>query len=121
MAAADDRRIAFILGVIGALLLLLAALLHFVVGVGLLITGAPHSAAGSLGSSVVDVVVALLIGFFAVLGRGRGGDRSLAAGIVLIVLAVIGWAALGFGGDLLALLAAIFTLLSGVLFLVSGR
>jgi hypothetical protein len=121
MTGSDDRRIAFILGVLGAVLLLLAAVLHFAVGVGLLITGATRSATGSLGSSVVEVVVALLIGFFAFLGRARGSDRNIAAGIVLVVLAVVGWAALGFGADLLALLASILTLLSGVLFLLAGR
>jgi hypothetical protein len=119
--ATDDRRIAFVLGILAAILLLIAAVLHFVVGVALLVTGAAHSGAGSIGSSVIEVVVALLIGFFALLGRGRGNDRNVAAGVVLIVLAVVGWAALGFGGDLLALLAAVLALVSGVLFLVAGR
>jgi hypothetical protein len=120
MASADDRGIAFVLGILAAILLLVAALLHFLVGVALLFTGASHSAAGSLGSSVIEVVIALLIGFFAVIGR-RGRDRTVAAGVVLVVLAIVGWLALGFGGDLLALLAAVLALLSGVLFLVSGR
>jgi hypothetical protein len=121
MSATDDRGIAFVLGIVAAVLLLISALLHFVVGVALLVTGAAHSGVGSIGSSVVDVVVALLIGFFAFLGRARGSDRSVAAGVVLIVLAVVGWAALGFGGDLLALLAAVLALVAGILFLVAGR
>jgi hypothetical protein len=121
MSGTDDRRIAFILGILAAILLLLAAVLHFVVGVALLVTGAAHSGVGSIGSSIVEVVVALLIGFFSVLGRARGNDRSVAAGVVLIVLAVVGWVALGFGGDLLAILAAVLALIAGVLFLVAGR
>jgi hypothetical protein len=121
VSATENRRIAFILGILAALLLLISAFLHFVVGVGLLVTGAGRPGLGSLGASIVEVVVALLFGFFSVLGRSPGNDRSLAAGLVLIVLAVVGWAALGFGGELLALLAAVLALVAGVLFLVSGR
>ncbi|HTW77038.1 MAG TPA: hypothetical protein VMG14_04650 [Thermoplasmata archaeon] len=121
MAAADDRRIGFLFGVLAAVLLLVAALLSLIVGIAFLVTGAFHPAAGSIGASVIEVVVALLIGFFAFLGRGRGGDRSVTAGIVLIVLAVVGWLALGFGGSLLAILASIFALIAGVLFVLAGR
>jgi hypothetical protein len=121
MSGAEDRRIAFVLGVLAAILLLLDALLHFVVGIAQLITGAVHFAAGSLGSSIVDIVVAILIGFFAYLGRSRGGDRSMTAGVVLVVLAVLGWLALGFAGSLLAIVAALLALISGVMFLVATR
>jgi hypothetical protein len=121
MSSTDDRRIAFILGILAAILLLISALLHFVVGVGLLVTSGARLGVGSIGSSVVDVVVALLIGFFSVLGRAPGHDRSVAAGVVLVVLAVVGWLALGFGGELFALLASVLALIAGVLFLVAGR
>jgi hypothetical protein len=121
MAGQDDRRIAFVLGAIAAILLLVDALLHFIAGIALLITGATHPGVGSIGSSVIEIVVALLIGAFAYFGRTRGGDRSVAAGVVLIVLAIVGWLALGFGGSLLALLAAILALVAGVLFLAAGR
>jgi hypothetical protein len=121
MTSSDDRRIAFILGILAAIFLLVSALIHFVVGVGGLVTGSGRYALGSFGSSVVDIVVAILIGFFALLGRAPGNDRSVAAGVVLIVLAIVGWAALGFGGELFALLAAVLALISGVLFLVAGR
>jgi hypothetical protein len=121
MTGQDDRRIAFVLGAIAAILLLLDALLHFVAGIALLITGAGHVGVGSIGTSVVEIVVALLIGFFAYLGRSRGNDRSITAGVVLVVLAIVGWLALGFGGSLLAILASVLALISGVLFLAAGR
>ncbi len=121
MSAQDDKRLAFVLGVVAAVLLLLAAVLHFVAGIVFLVTGAAHTAAGSLASSVVEVVVALLIGLFAYLGRARANDRSVLAGVVLVVLAIVGWLALGFGGSLLAILAAVLTLVSGVVFLLAGR
>ena len=121
MSSTDDRRIAFILGILAAIFLLVSALLHFVVGVSLLVTGGTHSGLGSISSSVVEVVVALLVGLFSVLGRAPGHDRSVVAGVVLVVLAVVGWLALGFGGDLLALLASLLALVAGVVFLVAGR
>ncbi len=121
MTAQGDRRIAFALGLIAALLLLVTALLHLVVGIGFLVTGSVHTGAGSIGSAVVDAVVALLIGLFAFLGQARGSERSVLAGVVLVVLAVVGWIALGFGGDLFAILAALLALVAGVVFLLAGR
>ncbi len=121
MTAYEDRRIAFIFGILSAVLLLLAALLSFIVGVAFLITRSFHPAIGSIGDSIIELVVALLIGFFAFLGRNRGSDRSLTAGVVLVVLALVGWLALGFGGSILGILALVLALISGVLFLVAGR
>ena len=121
MTADGDRRLALIFGVLAAVLLVLDAVLRFFLGVVLLASGRAHAAVGSVGGAVVFLVVGLIVGFFAVLGRTRDADRSLAAGLVLIVLALVGWLALGFGGSLLAILAAIFALISGILFLVAGR
>jgi len=121
MSADGDRRLALVFGVVGAVLLVLDALLRFLFGVVLLVSGHTHAGAGSVGGAVIFLVVGLLIGFFALLGRARSQDRSLAAGIILIVLALVGWLALGFGGSLLAILAVVFTLIAGILFLVAGR
>jgi hypothetical protein len=110
-----------IFGVIGAVLLVIAATLRFLAGAVLLATGRGFAALGSADEAVIFLVLGLVIGFFAILGRSRDADRSLAAGIVLIVLALVGWLALGFGSSVLAILAAIFTLIAGILFLVAGR
>jgi hypothetical protein len=120
MGARETRRAGFLLGLLAAVLLLVEALIHFAVGVAFLATGRTLGGLGSLGGSVVLVVVALLIGFFAFLGRARGADYAMVAGIVLVVVAIVGWLALGFGGSVLGILAGLFALIAGILFLVSG-
>jgi hypothetical protein len=121
MTADGDRRLALVFGVVGALLLILAAVIRLVVGVVFLAAGHGYDAFGAVTGAVIFFVVGLLIGFFAVLGRSRSGDRSFAVGVILIVLAFVGWLALGFAGSVLAILAAVFALISGILFLVAGR
>lgn len=121
MTADGDRRIGLIFGAVATALLLIDALLRFAFGFLYLVRGRELAAVGSTGSAVIFLIIGLVIGFFAVLGRSRGQDRSLAAGIVLIVLALLGLLALGFTGSILALLAAVFTLIAGVLFLVAAR
>jgi len=121
VTADGDRRLGMVFGLLAAGLLVLDSLLGFVFGVAHLVTGRAHAAVGSVGGAVIFLVVGLVIGLFAVMGRSRGSDRSLAAGIVLIVLALVGWLALGFGGSILAILAGVFALIAGILFLVAGR
>ncbi len=121
VTADGDRRLGLIFGVVAAVLLVVDALLRFLVGIVFLATGRELAALGSADEAVIFLVLGLVIGFFAVLGRSRGADRSLAVGIILIVLAIVGWLALGFGSSLLAILAAVFTLIAGILFLVAGR
>ncbi len=121
MTADSDRRLALIFGVIAAVLLVVDALLRFLVGAIFLATGRELAALGSANEAVIFLVLGLVIGFFAILGRSREADRSLAVGIILVVLALVGWLALGFAGSVLALLAAVFTLIAGILFLVAGR
>ncbi|MGA8541930.1 MAG: hypothetical protein WB947_00070 [Thermoplasmata archaeon] len=121
MTADSDRRLAFIFGALGAVLLVIAAIVRFFLGVVFVATGHGYLGIGSIGESVIFLVVGLVIGFFALIGRSRGTDRSLAVGVILVVLAIVGWVALGFGSSLLALLGAVFTLISGIIFLVAGR
>jgi hypothetical protein len=120
MTDTSTRRLGFLFGILAAVLLVLAAVFQFVLGVVFLTTGRAVGGLSSLGSAIVLVVVALLIGFFAFLGRSRSADYPLVAGIVLIVIAVVGWL-WGFGGGLFGVLAGLFALIAGILFLVSGR
>jgi hypothetical protein len=121
MTADGDRRLALIFGVIAAVLLVVDAILRFLVGVVFLATGRELAALGSVNEAVIFLVLGLVIGFFSVMGRSRSADSSLAVGVILVVLALVGWLALGFAGSLLAILAAVFTLIAGILFLVAGR
>jgi hypothetical protein len=121
MTDPGDRRIAFIFGILGAALLGVEALVALIEGVVYFaIRHVPHGF-GSLEQAVLLLVMALLVGFFASVGSLRGGDRTLAAGVVLIVLAVVGWAVLGFGGAVLSLVGSILVLISGIVFLVASR
>lgn len=114
-----ERRLAMAFGLLGALLLVLAGLLDLIRGVVLLALGSGFSALGTWGASVILIVVALLAGFFASIGRSR--DRSLASGLVLVVIAIVGWLVLGLASGVLPLLGSLFILIAGVLFLVPER
>lgn len=121
MADSDLRRLAFLFGIIGALLLVLAGLIDFVGGFVFLALGAGWHALGAWYRSIVYVVVGFLIGLFSAVGRSGSDDSRIAAGAILIVLSLVGWLGLGFAGELLALLAALFALIGGILFLVPHR
>jgi hypothetical protein len=110
-----------VFGLLSALLLILAALVDFVGGFVFLALGSGGHALSSWARSVVYVVIGLLFGLFAAIGRSGGRDRRLGAGVILVVLSVLCWFALGFGGELLALLAVVFALVSGILFLIAAR
>jgi|HubBroStandDraft_1064217.scaffolds.fasta_scaffold03167_10 hypothetical protein len=121
MTSEGDRRLAFVFGLLGALLLVLAAVVRFFLGVVFLATGHGYLGVGSLAESVLYLVIGLIVGLFAFLGQRRGADRAVMAGIVLIVLAIVGWFTLGFGGSILALLGAVFALISGIVFVIAGK
>jgi len=121
MTDGGDRRIAVAFGLLGAVLLVLEGLVDLVRGVVYLAIGRGLQAYGPFDQAVILVVMGLVVGLFAVLGRAHAEGRSLLAGIVLIVLAVIGWLGLGFGSGVLGLLGTVFLLISGVVFLVADR
>jgi hypothetical protein len=121
MTTDGDQLLGFIFGLVGAVLLVLAAVIRFFLGVVFLATGHGYAAVGSWGESVIFLVVGLMVGFFTLLGRHRGNDRSLAVGVILIVVAIVGWLALGLGTSLFALIGALFALIAGILFAVAGR
>jgi len=121
VSARGDRNLAFLFGALGAILLILDGLIDFVGGVVFLALGFGGHALIAWDRSVIDVVVGLIIGLFAVIGRTGARDRAVAAGVILVVLAIVGWFGLGFAGGVLALLAALFALLSGILYLLSAR
>lgn len=120
MPGGGNRGLALLFGLLAALVFILAAVIDFVGGFVFLVVGSGGHALGAWGRSVIDLVVGLLVGLFAVLGRSGDRDRTVAAGVVLVVLAFVGWFGLGFGDELLALVAVLFALVSGILYLVSA-
>lgn len=121
MASSRDRDLAFLFGVLAAVLLLVEGVIDFFGGFVLLAFGSGVHALGAWDRSVIDVVVGLVVGLFAFLGRSGTSDRTLAAGVVLVVLAIVGWFGLGFSNGVLALVAALFSLTAGVLYVVAAR
>lgn len=121
MTRLGDRNLGFLFGVLGAVVLVAVGLIDFLGGFVFLALGSGHSAIAAWGRSVVYVIVGLIVGLFAFLGRSGGNDRTLTAGVILVVLAIVGWFALGFAGGVLELLAALFALIAGVLYLLSAR
>ena len=119
MAGSGNRGLAFVFGALSAIFFILAAAVNFFGGFFFLFAGSGSHALGAWGRSVIDVVVALMVGLFTVLGRSGDHDRTLAAGIILVVLAFIGWFALGLTGEIVALVGVLFALVAGILYLVS--
>ena len=117
----EDRRVAFLFGALGAVLLVLDGAIQFVGGFVFLAFGLGSHAIGAWERSVLFVVVGFIVGFFAFLGHSGPRDRAFASGVILVVLAIVGWLGLGFGGGILELLASVFALISGILYLLSSR
>jgi hypothetical protein len=121
MSDGGDRRLGFIFAAIGAALFLLAGVLGLISGAVFLALG--HGAHGldAWSHAVVLLVLGLIVGVFAMIGRGRGRDQALMAGVVLLVLALVGWLALGLGFGLLSILGEVCVVVGALVFLLSNR
>jgi len=118
MSDLTERGVAWGLGVVGGVLFLAAALVSLAVGTFDLAVGHAMSALGAGTEAVVLFVVGALALFFSYLAHRPWQSHAFTAGVLLVVIAAIGWVVLGFGGNLLALLGAVFVFLAGVLYLI---
>jgi hypothetical protein len=118
MENATEREMGHLFGLIGGVLILGGGLFAIAFGITDLALGRLSHAAGSLAAAVVLLVVGALVVLFAHLAEHGWRDRPFATGVLLVVLPVIGWVALGFGANLLALVGGIFALLAGILYLI---
>lgn len=120
----QENRLGFLFGVLAAVMLFLDVLLTIILGVSDIVVRGFHAATfvGALTHGILDIVFGLLFLVFAAVGgrppwnyqQGRPqSDHSLAAGVILIVLAIGTWYILGLG--LLSALAGIFGLIGGIL------
>jgi hypothetical protein len=116
-----DRNLGFLFGALGAIILIVVGVVDFFGGFVFLALGFGSTALATWARSVILVIVGIIMGLFAGIGRSGGNDRALSAGVILVVLAVVGWFGLGFAGGVLELLAALFALIAGVLYLLSAR
>lgn len=118
MTDLTERRLGWGFGIAGAILLFAGALVAFIMAGADLALSHATAAATSATSAVFLLVVGGLALFFAHLGNGSWSDRPLVSGVLLIVIAAMGLAVLGLGTNLLALIGAVFVILSGVLYLL---
>jgi hypothetical protein len=118
MVELTERRLGFGFGLLGGVMILLGALVSVVVGTVDLVARHPYGALGAVSAALILAVVGGLALFFAYLGHREWSGRPLATGILLVVVAVIGWAVLGLAGNVITLIGVIFVLLAGVLFLI---
>ena len=114
------RRIALLCGVIGGLLLLLAALLTLLSGLVDVAFGhlAVRGVLATAGTFLIEGVLGFLMIVFAGLGSRRSTDAVVASGAALVLLALVTWIFVGVSA--LLLLGGLLALLSGI-FLLVGR
>lgn len=118
MAELTEQRLGYGFGVLGGVLIALGGLVSLVVGAADLILGRPFGALSAASDAVVLFVLGALAIFFAWLGRRDWSSRPLASGVLLVVLAALGWIVVGVGAELLPLIGSVFVFLAGVLFLL---
>lgn len=118
MAELTETRVGFGLGLLGGALIALGGLVSLLLGAADLILGHPIGAINAASEAVVLFVLGGLALFFAWLSHRDWSTRPLASGVLLVVVAVIGWVVVGIGSSLLALIGSLFVFLAGVLYLV---
>ena len=118
MENTTERTLGQVLGLVGGLLILVGGLVALVFGTLDLALGRWAGAASAVSGAIVLFVVGGLILLFSHLGEHEWKDRALTTGVMLVVLAVIGWAALGLGSNVVAIVGGLFAFLAGVLYLI---
>ena len=112
-----ERDLALSLGLLAACLLVVGTVVDFAFATADLLRG---HLPGDLGFLAIELVVAALTAVFSIYGASRSGENALAAGVLLVVLALLDWGLLGLGRGLFSLLGLVLTLLAGVLFALAG-
>ena len=118
MTDLTERRLGFMFGLLGGALIALGGLVSLVASAADMFVGRMFAAANAGSLGLVLFVVGGLALLFSWLGRRNWKDRPLVSGVMLVVIAAIGWGVLGFGANLIALIGAIFVFLAGILYLV---
>jgi hypothetical protein len=118
MENTTERSLGHLFGLVGGVLIMVGGVVAAAFGFGDLVLGRMFGAAGALSAAVILFVLGALVVLFAHLGEHGWKDRPLSTGVLLVLLAVISWATLGLGANLLALIGGVFALLAGVLYLI---
>jgi hypothetical protein len=118
MTDVTERRLGWGFGLLGAALIAVGAVVMGIAGIADAVEGRSADALAAGSFALVLLVAAALAGLFAHLGYRAWSDRPLVSGILLVVVAVVGWAALGLGANVFALVGALFVFLAGVLYVL---
>jgi hypothetical protein len=118
MATWTEQRLGHGFGLLGGLLIGIAGLLSLVASAVFLVLGRPFGALGYGAEGVLLLVIGGLAALFAHLGYRSWRGHPLSGGVLLIVTAVLAWAVVGLGPNVLAILGALFVFLGGVLYLL---
>ncbi len=118
MSENSEQRLGYVFGLLGALLIGLGGLLAVLMGAADAIAGRTVAALDADSAAIVWFVVGGLAAVFAWLGHRDWSTRPLTSGVLLVALAVVGWAVVGVSGSLLALVGSLFVFLAGLLYLL---
>jgi len=118
MSNLTERNLGWAFGLLGGLLVVVAAVVRAFVGTFDLVTGRFALALGAGGAAVLLFAIGALALFFSYLAHRTWSDRPIIAGTLLVVIAVIA-GLVGLSGSVIALLGALFVFLAGLLFLLT--
>jgi hypothetical protein len=113
-----ERKLGWGFGLLGAALIIIAALISIVYSIGDMVAGRSMLATNYGAEALLLFVVGALALFFAYLGQKAWSDQPIVSGVLLVVIAAVGWGVLGFGANIIALIGTMFVLLAGVLYLI---
>jgi len=117
MSDLTERNLGWGFGLLGGALVVVAAIVRGLVGTFDLVTGRFAGAMGAGAAAILLFAIGALALFFSYLAHRPWSDRPFTAGVLLVVIAVIG-AVIGLGGSVIALVGALLVFLAGLLFLL---
>lgn len=118
MAEVTEQRLGFGFGLLGGILIGLGGLVRLLLGTADLILGRPIGALNAASEGVLLLVVGGLALLFSWLGYRSWTSHPVTSGVMLVLVAVIGWIVVGVGSSLLGLVGSLFVFLAGVLYLL---
>jgi len=118
MSDLTERKLGWGFGLLGGVLLVAAAIVGALIGTFDLVTGRVTGALNAGAEAVLLLAVGMLALLFSYLAYRPWKDHPITAGILLVVVAAVGWGVLGLGGNVIALLGALCVFLAGLLFLL---
>jgi len=115
----SDRGLGHLFGIVGGVLIWIGGVVAVAIGIAHALLGQPLGLQiAAYSEAILLFVVGGLVLLFTRLGASPGTDRALTSGVLLVVLAVIGWAVLGLGANIVALIGGLFAFLAGLLYLI---